>query len=84
MSMDMDKRVSDISHWLASVSAAWPFLATELRQRMDTLTEALVNADNEQTRGRIKALREVLDMPVSLASERDSISAALAEQAAAD
>lgn len=55
-----------------------------LNARISEMTESLINNDNEQTRGAIKELRRLRDMPDSLAQERDGISAALAEQAAAD
>ena len=82
--MTPDKRVAAIGSWLESVSGAWPFLAAELNTRRADLVSRLIATNNEEVRGRIKALDEVLNLPESLSQERQGISAALAEQAAAD
>lgn len=80
----MSERISQITRTLDAIRSGWPLLADEIDARLAELTEQLINNDNEQTRGQIKALRWVKDLPVSLAQERDGMSAALAEQAAAD
>jgi hypothetical protein len=50
-----------------------------MQERRDALTLDLIGQDNEQTRGRIKQLRELMELPETLAQERDGLSAALAE-----
>lgn len=62
---------------------SWPALIAELDQRIAELTAQLVNADNEQTRGRIKALHDIKNLPVALQAERDGIRAALSQEDAA-
>lgn len=74
---DIERRIGDISRFMEAMSHGWPFLSAELKRRADDLTESLVSTNNEETRGRIKQLRDVLDMPEALASERQSLSEAL-------
>lgn len=82
--MQTEERIAQITRTLDAVRSGWPLLAEEINARVGELTEQLINNDNEQTRGQIKALRWMKDLPVALAQERDGMSAALAEQAAAD
>lgn len=79
-----DERIAHINRTLEAVTQCWPLLAEEIDARLSELTEQLINNDNEQTRGQIKALRWMKELPASLQSQRDSMSAALADQAAAD
>ena len=79
-----DERIAQINRTLEAVKQGWPLLAEEIDARLSELTEQLINNDNEQTRGQIKALRWMKELPASLQSQRDSMSAALADQAAAD
>jgi hypothetical protein len=79
-----DERIAQINRTLEAVKQGWPLLAEEIDARLSELTEQLINNDNDQTRGQIKALRWMKELPASLQSQRDSMSAALADQAAAD
>lgn len=54
-------------------------LADHLLDTIDGLTERLIGADNEQTRGRIKALRDLLSLPDQLQSELAHLTAGLGE-----
>ena len=56
----------------------------EIQQRIDALTVQLISQESEQVRGRIKALRDIQDMPETLQQERDGITAGLADQAPED
>lgn len=82
--MEHEDRINQISAGLERMAHAWPFVAGEIEARAKELIESLLNQDNEQTRGQIKALRWVMDLPSTLAQERDGMSAALADEAAAD
>ena len=73
------ERVNQIDRSLTAIQNGWPFLLAEINERIDTLTLSLIAQDNEQTRGRIKALRELKELPETLKQERESISAGLAE-----
>lgn len=82
--MKHEDRINQISAGLDRMAHAWPFVAGEIEARIASRIEDLVNQDNEQTRGQIKALRWVLDLPSALRDERDGMSAALADEAAAN
>lgn len=55
----------------------------EVERQITQLTLELVNGNNEETRGRIKALVSIRDLPDTLAQERRALTAALSEQDAA-
>lgn len=76
----IEERLNTIQRGLADLRSGWPFLLSEVNARIATLTEQLINNDNEQTRGRIKALLEVKELPEALQSECDGIRAALSEE----
>jgi hypothetical protein len=82
--MNVAERASQIARVLDAIRSGWPLLVEEIDDRISALTEQLINNDNEQTRGAIKELRRLRDMPDSLNQEREGIQAALADQAAAD
>lgn len=82
--MTPEQRINEIAQWLEASKTAWPFFAEELRQRIATHTADLIGTDNEQTRGRIKALAAVLELPQTLSSELEGIRAGLSEPDPAD
>jgi hypothetical protein len=77
--MTPEQRIEDIDQALAALRGAWPFIASELHTRITELTGQLVNENNEQTRGRIKALLDLMELPITLQQERDGISAGLSD-----
>lgn len=77
--MSPQERVDQINQQLEAIRSGWPFFLALLKEKSDSLTESLVAQDNEQTRGRIKQLRELMELPETLTQERDGISAGLAE-----
>jgi hypothetical protein len=82
--MNTEDRISHIGKALTALQPGFPFLVMEIDERITELTEQLVNNDNEQTRGRIKALRWVKELPEALSNERQGLAAALPETDAAD
>jgi len=82
--MTPSERLAYIDKVLSACKDAWPVLMVEVDSKIGALTEQLISSDNEQTRGRIKALCDLKELPVSLAQERDGIRAALSEEDAAD
>lgn len=82
--MTPKERIEDIDQTLTAIKSGWPRIVAELENMLEGLTESLVSEDNEQTRGRIKALRVVKELPEMLFSERSGLEAALSEQDAAD
>ena len=79
--IDINARLDYLNNTLAAFNTAWPRLSGEIQSRIDSLTLSLISANNEETRGAIKALRELLNLPASLQYERDHINAELTEAA---
>ena len=79
-----EDRIGEISRCLDAITNGWPLMVLEISRQLTEHTASLIEADNEQTRGRIKALTAVIELPQTLRDERDGISAGLAEQAPAD
>lgn len=77
--MTPEARLAQINQTLEAVRTGWPFLLVLMQERKDALTQDLIGQDNEQTRGRIKQLVELMELPATLQQERDGINAALAE-----
>ena len=82
--MNNHPAIAEIDAKLNATSAAWPIIASELQERINTLTLQLVSNNDEQIRGRIKALMDLLSWPESLRQEREGISAGLSELDPAD
>jgi hypothetical protein len=71
-------RIDQISATLEAIRPGWAYLVAHMNERAQELTELLIAQDDEQTRGRLKALRELLNLPETLQQEREGISAGLA------
>jgi hypothetical protein len=78
------RRIAEIQRTLEAIQTGWPFFMVLLNARISELTENLINNDNEQTRGAIKELRRLRDMPETLVHEREGISADLPDEGSAD
>lgn len=72
-------RLDQVEQALAACSV-WPRLVVEIELRIADLTNKLIAKDDEQTRGAIKELRTLIDLPETLRYERDHLAAALSEQ----
>jgi len=73
----MADRQQQIDQFLASVAPYWEHIDREICARLDGLILQLVAEDNEQTRGRIKALQDFKDLPMALTHELSAIKAEL-------
>lgn len=69
-------RIEEIDAALQAIRPGWPFLLAELQARIGDETERLITQNNEETRGRIKALRDLMTLPETLETERAGILAA--------
>jgi hypothetical protein len=78
--MNALERVHEIDQALNVLRPAWNALSEHIVVRIREHTATLVSQNDEQTRGRIKALQELLELPVTLQQERDGISAGLSEE----
>ncbi len=65
---------------LNAIHSGWPRVANELQERINALTMQLISSNDEQIRGRIKALTELLEWPEQLRA----ISAGLSQADPAD
>jgi len=74
------QRLDEISNTLQAIQSGWPHVLAEINHRIEALTGQLVSQESEQVRGRIKALRDLRDMPETLQQERQALSAGLSEQ----
>lgn len=81
--MTAQERLDYLNGTLAGLHGCWPHLAQEIQRRIDSKTVQLIGENNEQTRGAIKALRDLVDLPAALQQERDHITAALSDPDAA-
>jgi hypothetical protein len=77
---ELEQRQAQIAQALPALSSAWPYLTREIESRIASLTGRLITENDEQTRGRIKALRELLNLPETLQQEREGITAGLSEE----
>lgn len=71
--MNNAKRFDQINNALQVMVSAWPMVSIELQRLIADATESLISQNNDETRGSIKAMRAVLDLPDTLAAERKSI-----------
>ncbi len=62
-----------------AMEAAWPYLTPMLQGLRAEKVEALVSADDQELRGRIKQIDDLLQMPQYLRSEIQVLSEALSE-----
>lgn len=76
--MSYADRLAQIDALIVAVQA--PALVEHLGVAIAELTERLINNNDEQTRGRIKALRDLINLPEGLRYERLDTAAALSEQ----
>lgn len=77
---ELEQRQAQIAGALSALLPAWPHLTREIDARITFLTDRLITENDEQTRGRIKALRELLNLPETLQQEREGITAGLSEE----
>lgn len=80
----MEADLVRISNTLDVLRAAWPLVSKELQTRLDRHVNNLISNNNEQTRGAIKELRQLLELPQALSDERESLAAALSSMDAAN
>jgi hypothetical protein len=74
------ERIEYIADFLARTKTAWPLIVAEIDQRVAGYTERLINEDDEQIRGRIKALLEVKELPETLLQELEGMRTPLSDE----
>jgi hypothetical protein len=76
----VNDRIEYLNLLLTTVESAWPRLSVEIESRIADKTLALIAKEDEQARGAIKALKDLLELPDTLKSERAHITAELSER----
>jgi hypothetical protein len=64
-----NERLAEILPLQQALAASWTFLKVYLEQRKRELVTDLVAADDEQKRGRIKEINDLLELPERLQQE---------------
>lgn len=80
---EVEARIAQLSRALDAFSNSWPALSALIGERIADHTNSLISENNEQTRGAIKELRALLDLPEALQHEREALTAALSDEDAA-
>lgn len=81
--ISLEERATEIIQQASVLDRCWATVSALLDERITKFTKELVNHNNEETRGRIKALEDLKELPAQLQSELEGIRAALSEQDAA-
>lgn len=81
--MTHDERLQHINQLIQAIQPGWPLLLAELETMIREKTESLIAENNEETRGAIKALRQLIELPQTLHQEREGLTAALSDEDAA-
>lgn len=75
----MDRK-DELKQTLQAIGLGWAAVVSEIDARVESLTETLIASENEEIRGRIKALRDFKDFPAQLESELRGIESELPER----
>lgn len=73
--MEPKDRLAQIAQLEQGLQAAWPTLLAHLQSRRSELVVALVAHEDEQMRGRIKELDDLLSLPQRLQQEAQGLAA---------
>lgn len=63
------RRVDQLTQWVPALQQAWPALAPLLEERRARYVTRLIATEDEQARGRIKELSDLLELPMRLQRE---------------
>ena len=74
--MELTERKAQLQTLLNAMQN-WPQIRPELERMKAQMVMSLVTSDDEQLRGRIKQLNDILDLPATLFSELQGIQDAL-------
>ena len=73
----MQDRQQQLEQFAGSVAPYWGQVAREIDARIEGLILQLIAQNSEETRGRIKALQDLKDLPQALTHELEAIKAEL-------
>ena len=72
-------RIAQITQFQEVTNLGWPFFCAELDRIERELVERLITQESEATRGQIKLLRQIKELPETLQAEREGITQGLPE-----
>lgn len=78
--MSPEEELARIGALQNGLAAAWPTFSKWIDERMNELLLTLIDSENEQTRGRIKQLRDLKDLPAQLRSMAEALQAPQQEE----
>jgi len=67
--MNSELRVAQIQQTLEAIQNGWPSVYGELNSRISELTASLVHRNDDEVRGKIKALMSLAAWPQEMAEE---------------
>lgn len=73
----MSSRQAELEVFIGSVAPHWDKVKQEIQDRRDGLVLQLIAQECQETRGRIKALNDLIDLPSALTHELNAIKAEL-------
>lgn len=72
-------RIAQITQFQEVTNLGWPFFCAELDRIEQGLIERLITQESEATRGQIKLLRRIKELPETLQAEREGLNQGLPE-----
>ena len=72
-------RIAQITQFQEVTNLGWPFFCAELDRIEQGLIERLITQESESTRGQIKLLRRIKELPETLQAEREGLNQGLPE-----
>lgn len=69
MNEAVELRLAQIQGLQGALTAVWPLLSLEVASKRDALILSLIASNNDETRGRIKELSDLLELPARLQQE---------------
>ena len=72
-------RIAQITQFQEVTNLGWPVFCAELDRIEQGLIERLITQESEATRGQIKLLRRIKELPETLQAEREGLNQGLPE-----
>lgn len=76
---ELRARLAEITAFQEAARTGWPFFCAELDRIEADLVERLITQESESTRGQIKLIRQIKELPLTLQAEREGITEGLPE-----
>lgn len=73
------KRLAEVAALQNVLPGSWPHLAAELGRLRERMVEGLIASNNEELRGKVKMIDELLRLPNTLDQESKDLAQSLSE-----